>query len=195
MARKRYQNGRVFLKGKKEEKWVGRYREDVVEVTGTTKRVRRSVILGTKRELPTKRLAERRLATILARINCLDYRPGRAATFGEFIERWETEVLTTQKPSSARAVRSHLRCYHHSRGWQTTSGRIWRRESATIYNSNAGEIHGQGCLPKDNLECHRNNLHDPRNCAELGLQLRTDRHEEAAPATARCRVRGAALHG
>src|SRR6266852_8130739 len=45
MARKRYQNGRVFLKGKKEEKWVGRYREDVVEVTGTTKLVRRSVIL------------------------------------------------------------------------------------------------------------------------------------------------------
>ena len=83
----------------------------MVEVTGTTKRVRRSVILGTKRELPTKRLAERRLATILARINCLDYRPGRAATFGEFIERWKTEVLTTQKPSSARAVRSHLRCY------------------------------------------------------------------------------------
>src|ERR1700686_5776686 len=111
MARKRYQNGRVFLKGKKEEKWVGRYREDLVEVTGTTKRVRRSVILGTKRELPTKRLAERRLATILARINCLDYRPGRAATFGEFIERWKTEVLTTQKPSSARAVRSQLRCY------------------------------------------------------------------------------------
>ena len=96
MARKRYQNGRVFLKGKKEEKWVGRYREDVVDITGTTRRVRRSVILGTKRELPTKRLAERRLAAILARINCLDYRPGRAATFGEFIERWKTEVLTTQ---------------------------------------------------------------------------------------------------
>ena len=39
---------------------------------------------------------------------------------------------------------------HHSRGWQTPSGRIWRRESATIYNSNAGEVHGQGCLPKNN---------------------------------------------
>src|SRR6202521_4540693 len=111
VARKRYQHGRVFLKGKKKEKWVGRYREDVVEITGTTKRIRRSVILGTKRELPTKRLAERGLAAILARINCLDYRPGRAATFGEFIERWKTEVLTTQKPSSARAVRSHLKCY------------------------------------------------------------------------------------
>jgi hypothetical protein len=150
---------------------------------------------ATKRELPTKRLAERRLATILARINCLDYRPGRAATFGEFIERWKTEVLTTQKPSSARAVRSHLNCYIIPEVGQTTSGRIWRREPATIHNSDAREVHGEGCLPKDNLECHRNNLHDPRNSAELGLQLRTDRYEEAAPATARCRVRGAALYG
>src|SRR6266571_908482 len=41
----------------------------------------------------------------------VSYRPGRAATFGEFIERWKAEVLPTQKPSSARAVRSHLRCY------------------------------------------------------------------------------------
>jgi integrase len=56
-------------------------------------------------------MAERQMDTILARINGLDYRPGRAATFSEFIERWKTEVLTTQKPSSARAVRSHLKCY------------------------------------------------------------------------------------
>jgi integrase len=48
---------------------------------------------------------------ILARINGLNYRPGRAAIFAEFVERWKTEVLTTQKPSSARAVRSHLKCY------------------------------------------------------------------------------------
>src|SRR5207249_5893145 len=41
----------------------------------------------------------------------VSHRPGRAATFGEFIERWKAEVLTTQKPSSARAVRSHLKCY------------------------------------------------------------------------------------
>jgi len=111
MARKRHQRGRVFLKGKKQEKWVGRYRQDVVEMNGKTRRVRRSVILGTKREFPAKRLAERRLDAILARINCLDYRPSRAATFAEFIERWRAEVLPTQKPSSARAVRSHLRCY------------------------------------------------------------------------------------
>jgi len=111
MARKRYQRGGVFLKGKLKDKWVGRFREDVVAVDGKVSRVRRTVILGSKRELPTKRLAERQMDTILARINGLDYRPGRAATFSEFIERWKTEVLTTQKPSSARAVRSHLRCY------------------------------------------------------------------------------------
>jgi len=48
---------------------------------------------------------------ILARINGLDYRATRISTFGEFVERWKIDVLTKQQPSSARAVRSHLRCY------------------------------------------------------------------------------------
>jgi len=111
MARKRYQQGSVSLIGKTEQKWVGRYREDVIGNDGKIERVRREAILGTKRELPTKRLAQRKIDIILARINGLDYRPGKVATFAEFIERWKTEVLTTQKPSSARAVRSHLKCY------------------------------------------------------------------------------------
>jgi len=29
----------------------------------------------------------------------------------EFLETWKTEVLTKQQLSSARAVKSHLRCY------------------------------------------------------------------------------------
>ena len=106
MARKRYQKGFVYLDG---DKWKGRYRED--EITGEgTKRVRREVILGSKREM-TKHLAERQMEIVLSRINGFDYRPGRVATFGEFLERWKTEVLTKQQPSSARAVKSHLRCY------------------------------------------------------------------------------------
>jgi hypothetical protein len=109
MARKRYQRGRVFLQGKV---WYGKYREDFI-MQGNEKpvRVRRCVRLGTKREFPTKRLAERRMEQILARINGLDYQPGRASTFGEFVEGWKAEVLTEQQPSSARAPRSHLRCY------------------------------------------------------------------------------------
>lgn len=107
MARKRFQRGHVYLDG---DKWKGRYREDVITEQGT-RRIRREVILGTKRELPTKRLAERRMEVALARINGLDYRPGRVATVEEFLERWKAEILTKLKPSSARAVGSHLRCY------------------------------------------------------------------------------------
>src|SRR5580704_17292093 len=106
MARKRYQKGFVYLDG---DKWKGRYREDQITGEGT-KRIRREVILGCKREM-TKPLAERRMEVVLAGINGLDYRPGRVATFAEFIERWKVEVLTKQQPSSARAVKSHLNCY------------------------------------------------------------------------------------
>ena len=107
MARRRFQKGFVFLQG---NQWKGRYREDVIVGT-ETKRIRREVILGSKRELPAKPLAMRRLEALLARINGLDYRPGRVATFGEFLDRWKVEVLTKQQPSSARAEKSHLKCY------------------------------------------------------------------------------------
>lgn len=92
-TRKRHQEGDVYLDG---EKRKGRYSEDVLTAQGT-QRIRRSVILGTKQEIPTKRLAECRMEMRLARINALDYRPGRIRTFEEFIERWRTEVLTKQK--------------------------------------------------------------------------------------------------
>jgi integrase len=111
MARKRYQKGSVFLTGKQKDKWIGRYREDVIGPDGAVRRVRRDTILGTKREFPTKRLAQRRLDVVLARINGLDYRASRVATFEEFLERWKEEVLPSQKPSSQRAVRSHLKMY------------------------------------------------------------------------------------
>jgi len=107
MARKRYQRGHVYLDG---QLWKGRYREDVITAQGT-QRVRREIILGSKKDLPTKHLALRRMEMALAKINGLDYRPGRVATFEEFLERWKMEILTKQQPSSARAVKSHLRCY------------------------------------------------------------------------------------
>jgi integrase len=110
LARKRYQKGSVYLCGKN-QMWYGRYRDDVISPDGKTSRVRRNVPLGSKRELPTKRLAERRMDAILARINGLDYRATRISTFEGFVARWKVEVLTRQQDSSARAVRSHLKCY------------------------------------------------------------------------------------
>ena len=46
LARKRYQTGSVFLRGKNPV-WIGRYREDVIRPDGKVVRKRRSVVLGT----------------------------------------------------------------------------------------------------------------------------------------------------
>ncbi len=76
---------------------------------GEESRVKRAVILGSKKELPTKRLAERRMDVFLAPINSLSYRPGRVATLEEFVERWRVEILSKRKPSTIHAAESHLR--------------------------------------------------------------------------------------
>jgi integrase len=108
LARKRFQRGTVFLRGKNPV-WIGRYREDVIGMSGSPVRVLKSVVLGTKSELPTKRLAERRMELTLARINSPAYRPGRVATLEEFAERWKTEILSKRKPSTIHAANSHLK--------------------------------------------------------------------------------------
>jgi integrase len=105
MARKRYQKGCVILQG---NVWYGRYRDDVVQQDGTVKRILRNTPLGSKKEFPTKRLAERRLELLLHRINAPEYRPGRVATLNEFAERWKVEILSKGKDSSQGADKSHL---------------------------------------------------------------------------------------
>jgi integrase len=105
MARKRYQQGCVILRG---EVWYGKYRDDVVEQDGRVTRVQRRTPLGTKKEYPTKRLAERKLELLLHRINAPEYRPGRVATVSEFADRWEYEILSKRKPSTKEAAKSHL---------------------------------------------------------------------------------------
>lgn len=108
MARRRFQNGCVFLRGKNPV-WVGRYREDIVGPDGHPVRVLKSIVLGSKKELPTKRLAERRMEQELTRINAPSYRPGRVATLEEFAERWRREVLSKRKPSTIHSAESHLK--------------------------------------------------------------------------------------
>jgi hypothetical protein len=98
MARRRYQFGRVFLRGKKCPKWIGRWREDVIQPDGSIRRIERSTTLGPREAIPTARLARRRLDLILANINSPDYRPGRVATLAEFCERWRTQALSQRKP-------------------------------------------------------------------------------------------------
>lgn len=110
LARRRYQKGRLFLRGKNPV-WVGRWREDVINPDGSITRVEKSSILGTKAELPTRRLAARRMEVLVGRINDPRYRPVRVATLGEFAERWRTEVLSLRKSSTQKAAESHLRTH------------------------------------------------------------------------------------
>ena len=111
MARRRYQKGRVFLRGQNECVWVGRWREDMVQTDGSIRRIERSAILGAERELKSKRLAQRRLDLILCRINAPEYRPGRVASIAEFAEKWRAEILIHRKPSTVKAANSHLKTH------------------------------------------------------------------------------------
>lgn len=108
MARRRYQMGWLFQRGKRRKVWAFRLREDFIGPDGKTKRVRREVTLGTLSELPTKKLAQRRADLMLSRVNRPDYRPGKVIGFEEFCERWMEHSLSQQKPSSRSAAKSHI---------------------------------------------------------------------------------------
>jgi integrase len=108
LARRRYQKGRVFLRGKKNPVWLGRWREDLIE-NGRIRRIERSEVLGSKSDYPTRRLALRELEKRLTVVNDPRYRARPTATFAEFASRWESLVLTQHKPSTQVTIRSHLR--------------------------------------------------------------------------------------
>jgi hypothetical protein len=110
MARRRYQKGQLFLKGKKKV-WVARWREDTVCPDGTRRRLRRSEVLGALKDYPTRRLAERALEQRLseAKVNSLDYQPRPTATFREFATKWRKDVLSQLKPSTRSADTSRIK--------------------------------------------------------------------------------------
>ncbi|HWF37310.1 MAG TPA: tyrosine-type recombinase/integrase [Candidatus Acidoferrales bacterium] len=108
LARKRYQIGSLMLRNKS---WIARWREDIIGTDDVVRRVRVARVVGTLLELPTKKLAHRRLEVMLARINSAGYRPQRVATLADFVERWKVEVLSQRKPSTKAAAEGHLRKY------------------------------------------------------------------------------------
>ncbi len=108
MARRRYQQGSLKTVGTRQKKWQARWREDVVTPEGQVVRVPRKEILGTLKEYPTRRLAQRELERRLSPINRLDYRPKRMCTFADFAELWQSRVVSQYKPSMRATVKSHL---------------------------------------------------------------------------------------
>ena len=109
MARRRFQRGSILLRGKRKQKWVGRWREDVINKQGEWLRINRKEVLGTKSDFPTKKLALRELERRIAPINGANYRALRIATFAEFAKIWKDNALTQHKQSTQLAVRSQLK--------------------------------------------------------------------------------------
>src|SRR2546427_2375452 len=105
LARRRFQQGQLLLLG---ERWFGRWREDRIE-NGQVRRIRVQEYLGSKKEYPTRRLAERALHDRLSVINHVSYRPRPTATFAEFAVGWESKVLSQFGASTAINYRVHVR--------------------------------------------------------------------------------------
>jgi integrase len=111
MARRRFQRGSLILRGKKQKKWVAKWREDEIEPSGCVRRVQRREVIGPKEEYPTKKLAQRALDQRLSDVNSLTYRARPTATFREFATKWQNTVLTQHKPSTQNADKSRIRTH------------------------------------------------------------------------------------
>lgn len=100
---RRFQHGSIFKRGTRKKVWVARWWEDVIGPGGSVQRIRRSEILGSVAEIPTRREAERLLSDRLRSINCGEFRPHSARTFGDYVGSiWLPEVLPTVKYSTKK---------------------------------------------------------------------------------------------
>ena len=99
MTRRRcFQEGTLTKRGTRKKVWVARWREDVIGPDNMPGRIRRSEVLGTVAEIPTKREAMQKLSDLLRKINSGDYRPQTVWNFGSFVkDRWKPEVFPTLK--------------------------------------------------------------------------------------------------
>ena len=111
MPRRRYQRGRIISRGKKRRVWVGIFREDRMKPDGTVHRARRSVVLGTVKHV-SKLQAIEALKPYLDAVNLVAVpKPKAGRTLKNFVEEWKRNIAPTLKPSTVRAVESHLRTH------------------------------------------------------------------------------------
>jgi integrase len=73
------------------------------------KRPRRHAIIGTLKDYPTKRLAQRALDAHIEHVNKISYRPMPTAKFADFAQNWEEKVLSQFGDSTAINYRTHIR--------------------------------------------------------------------------------------
>jgi integrase len=93
LARRRFQRGQLLFL---QNMWSVRYYEDVIQ-NGERRRHRVQRCLGTRAELPTKRLALRAMEETLSSVNSLEYRPRTTAPFREFAKHWVEKCKTRNR--------------------------------------------------------------------------------------------------
>src|SRR5712691_2080831 len=109
VARRRYQSGCLFKRGKRRKVWVARWREDVLLESGQLGRLHKSVVLGLVADLPTRRDALTKLEEHIRPVNQGTTRPEAMMSFGVFAEtQWSALVLPTLKLSTQHGYKNVL---------------------------------------------------------------------------------------
>ena len=109
MARRGFQQGMLFQRGTRRKVWVARWWVDVIQVGGTLGRIRRSEVIGTVADLPTRRKAMQVLSQKLKAVNNDDARPQSVRTFGDFVKNeWMPVILPTLKYATQKHYRYML---------------------------------------------------------------------------------------
>ena len=109
MARRGYQTGCLYKRGKRNRVWVARWREDVILEDGSRGRIHRSAVLGPVNELPSRREARALLEQRLRSLNQGVLKPQSLMRFRDFVEnQWEVLVLPNHKLSTQHGYRVML---------------------------------------------------------------------------------------
>ncbi len=106
MARRRFQTGSLFQRGKRQKVWVARWWEDVIKPDGSAGRRRRAEVIGRVAELPTRRLALKELSRKLNPINNGSHTPQSTRKIGDFLrEDWMPAFASSLPRHAARRGR------------------------------------------------------------------------------------------
>ena len=98
MARRGFQQGSLFKRGIRRKVWVARWWEYVIEANGAIRRQRRSEVIGTVAQFPTRREAMQVLAAKLGTLNSGNARAQSICTFSDFVTLdWSPVIPPTLK--------------------------------------------------------------------------------------------------
>jgi integrase len=106
MARRRFQQGSLFQRGRRQKVWVGRWWEETINPDGSIGRRRCAEVLGTVAELPSRSRAMEVLSKRLNPINTGTHHPQSTRNFSDFVrEDWIPVVLPTLKYATQKQYR------------------------------------------------------------------------------------------